>query len=138
MGGASKNADEDNFFNQKTPSTTEKRTLDKNSIMALYNQGGATTSAAVPPMQNMFASQGVYSTPQPSYKPNPSMNQSAFGSSPSMNQTNCIMALRCRMMRIAAGLIQIENVGAVGLFVAEAEITGRIVRTQVAETIYAE
>jgi hypothetical protein len=58
MGGASKNADEDSFFNQKTPSTTEKRTLDKNSIMALYNQGGATTSAAVPPMQNMFASQG--------------------------------------------------------------------------------
>ena len=58
MGGASKNADEDSFFNQKTPSTPEKRTLDKNSIMALYNQGGATTSATVPPMQNMFASQG--------------------------------------------------------------------------------
>ncbi|XP_046437067.1 stromal membrane-associated protein 1-like [Daphnia pulex] len=92
MGGASKNADEDSFFNQKTPSTTEKRTLDKNSIMALYNQGGATTSAAVPPMQNMFASQGVYSTPQPSYIPNPSMNQSAFGSSPSMNQTSGMMA----------------------------------------------
>lgn len=92
MGGASKNADEDSFFNQKTPSTTEKRTLDKNSIMALYNQGGATTSAAVPPMQNMFASQAVYSTPQPSYIPNPSMNQSAFGSSPSMNHTSGLMA----------------------------------------------
>jgi hypothetical protein len=26
--------------------------------MALYNQGGATTSTAVPPMQNMFTSQG--------------------------------------------------------------------------------
>lgn len=59
MGGASKNADEDSFFNQKTPSTTEKRTLDKNSIMALYNQGGTNTSAAVPPMQNMFAAQGI-------------------------------------------------------------------------------
>jgi hypothetical protein len=45
------------------------------------------------------------------------MNQSAFGSSPSMNQTNCMMALRCWMMRIAAGLIQIENVGPVGLSV---------------------
>jgi hypothetical protein len=49
-----------------------------------------------------------------------------------------MMALRCRMMRIAAGLIQIENDGAVGLSVAEAEITGRIVRAQVAETIYTE
>lgn len=58
MAGASKNADEDSFFNQKTPSTTEKRTLDKNSIMALYNQSGTNASAAVPPMQNMFASQG--------------------------------------------------------------------------------
>nr|CAG4644811.1 EOG090X06Q2 [Leptodora kindtii] len=35
-----KNADEDNFFNQKTPSVAEKKTLDKNSILALYNQGG--------------------------------------------------------------------------------------------------
>ena len=34
-----KNADEDNFFNQKTPSVAEKKTLDKNSILALYNQG---------------------------------------------------------------------------------------------------
>lgn len=58
IGGASKNADEDSFFNQKTPSTMEKRTLDKNSIMALYNQSGTTASVPVPPMQNMFASQG--------------------------------------------------------------------------------
>lgn len=113
MGGASKNADEDSFFNQKTPSTTEKRTLDKNSIMALYNQGGTNTSAAVPPMQNMFAAQGirnpsnvsifpfkkkncsftgVYSTPQPTFIPNPTMNQSAFGSSPSMNPAGGMMA----------------------------------------------
>ena len=33
MGGASKNADEDSFFNQKTPSTTEKRILDQNSLL---------------------------------------------------------------------------------------------------------
>nr|CAG4637030.1 EOG090X06Q2 [Ceriodaphnia reticulata] len=78
VGGASKNADEDSFFNQKAPSTTEKRTLDKNSILALYNQGGTNTSAAaVPPMQNMFAAQGVYASPQPVFAPAPSMNQSA-------------------------------------------------------------
>lgn len=60
VGGAAKNADEDSFFNQKAPSTTEKRTLDKNSILALYNQGGTnnTSATAVPPMQNMFAAQG--------------------------------------------------------------------------------
>lgn len=56
-----KNADEDSFFNQKAPSTTEKRTLDKNSILALYNQGSTTASTAtVPPMQNMFAAQGSF------------------------------------------------------------------------------
>lgn len=57
VGGAVKNADEDSFFNQKAPSTTEKRTLDKNSILALYNQSGSSASV-VPPMQNMFAAQG--------------------------------------------------------------------------------
>lgn len=58
-GGQVKNADEDSFFNQKAPSTTEKRTLDKNSILALYNQGGTNAStSSVPPMQNMFAAQG--------------------------------------------------------------------------------
>lgn len=87
MAGASKNADEDSFFNQKTPSTTEKRTLDKNSIMALYNQSGTNASAAVPPMQNMFSSQGLYAAPQMAFIAAPSMNQAAFASSPSMNQT---------------------------------------------------
>lgn len=53
-----KNSDEDNFFNQKTPSTAEKRTLDKNSILALYNQGGATSAPVQNPLQNMFAPQG--------------------------------------------------------------------------------
>lgn len=61
IGGQVKNADEDSFFNQKAPSTTEKRTLDKNSILALYNQGGTNAStAAVPSMQNMFAAQGLF------------------------------------------------------------------------------
>lgn len=66
IGGASGvlNADEDSFFNQKTPSTTEKRTLDKNSIMALYNQSAPTSSmtpqntAASSSLHNMFAPTG--------------------------------------------------------------------------------
>ncbi|EFX68575.1 hypothetical protein DAPPUDRAFT_259868 [Daphnia pulex] len=84
------------FFQPENTQYNGETHIGQEFIIALYNQGGATTSVAVPPMQNMFASQGVYSTPQPSYIPNPSMNQSAFGSSPSMNQTNCMMALRCR------------------------------------------
>lgn len=58
------NADEDSFFNQKTPSTTEKRTLDKNSIMALYNQSAPTSSmasqntATASSLHNMFAPTG--------------------------------------------------------------------------------
>lgn len=57
---ALKNSEEDSFFNQKVPSVTEKRTLDKNSILALYNQSGTNnTPAAMPPMQNMFATQGI-------------------------------------------------------------------------------
>nr|CAG4636192.1 EOG090X06Q2 [Eubosmina coregoni] len=67
VGGASValNSDEDSFFNQIAPSTTEKRTLDKNSIMALYNQSAPassmatqnTTSSAAS-LQNMFAPTG--------------------------------------------------------------------------------
>jgi len=68
IGGASGvlNADEDSFFNQKTPSTTEKRTLDKNSIMALYNQSAPTSSmapqntAASSSLHNMFAPTGLF------------------------------------------------------------------------------
>lgn len=46
---ASSVTDEDNFFNQKAPSATEKKTMDKNSIMALYNQSSST------PNSNMFS-----------------------------------------------------------------------------------
>ncbi len=42
------------------------------------------------------------------------------------------------MAQIAAGFIQIENVGAVVLSAAETKIAGRIIRAQVAETFYAE
>nr|CAG4634802.1 EOG090X06Q2 [Alona affinis] len=56
-----KNADEDSFFNQKAPNAMEKRTLDKNSILALYNQGGGGGCPPAPTgvsMQNMFATPG--------------------------------------------------------------------------------
>jgi len=46
---ASSVTDEDNFFNQKAPTTAEKKTMDKNSIMALYNQSTTTPNA------NMFS-----------------------------------------------------------------------------------
>jgi len=57
------NTDEDNFFNQKAPTATEKKTLDKNSIMALYNQ--APTSQA--PISNMFSTTpgNAYAASQP-------------------------------------------------------------------------
>lgn len=51
----SKDTEEDNFFNQKAPSAAEKRTLDKNSILALYNQGSTSTTPAM--QTNMFAPQ---------------------------------------------------------------------------------
>nr|CAG4646278.1 EOG090X06Q2 [Macrothrix elegans] len=85
-GNSSKNADEDNFFNQKAPSATEKRTLDKNSILALYNQGGtagtAPTLSAMPNISktvSFFAcccvNTGVYGAAQPAFGPTPVMNQ---------------------------------------------------------------
>lgn len=55
---ASKDFEEDNFFNQKAPSAAEKRTLDKNSILALYNQGSTTTAPAM--QTNLFASQSIH------------------------------------------------------------------------------
>jgi hypothetical protein len=61
----SNNSEEDNFFNQKAPTTAEKKTMDKDSILALYNQG---TQA---PMHNMFSSTvgvpptgNIYGNPQ--------------------------------------------------------------------------
>lgn len=70
VGGASValNSDEDSFFNQIAPSTTEKRTLDKNSIMALYNQSAPASSMATQnitssaaSLQNMFVPTGSIS-----------------------------------------------------------------------------
>nr|CAG4637797.1 EOG090X06Q2 [Chydorus sphaericus] len=88
-----KNSDEDNFFNQKTPSTAEKRTLDKNSILALYNQGGATAAPVQNPLQNMFAPQGNVYQAQGGFgaAPNPSMvNPAMMGGNfnPLLQQTN--------------------------------------------------
>jgi len=39
--------DEDNFFNQKAPTATEKKTMDKNSIMALYNQSSPAPNSTM-------------------------------------------------------------------------------------------
>ena len=66
----SKNADEDNFFNQKAPNAGEKKTMDKNSILALYNQGHSSgTAPDANAMHNMFSTAAggagaMYSTPQ--------------------------------------------------------------------------
>nr|CAG4640879.1 EOG090X06Q2 [Eulimnadia texana] len=62
-----KSSEEDSFFNQKLPSTTtEKKTLDKNSILALYNQGGSSNSlpGAVLPGANMFSQPSVFGNHQ--------------------------------------------------------------------------
>ena len=63
-----KDSEEDSFFNQKAPSTNEKRTLDKNSILALYNQGSSTQPTiqqsqqlATPAQQQMNVS--MFATP---------------------------------------------------------------------------
>nr|CAG4650173.1 EOG090X06Q2 [Sida crystallina] len=105
-GNGLKDSEEDSFFNQKAPNATEKRTLDKNSILALYSQGTNNQpqiSNVTPAQQqqmnvNMFATPhsgvSVYATPQthPHHPSLPTGGMGAFGQSPALQQSGSAAA----------------------------------------------
>lgn len=83
-----KDSDEDSFFNQRAPNASEKRTLDKNSIMALYNQVGngnasaSQLSGCTPNHQSLNAA--MFATPHSGVGAFGASPGGAFGQSPAL------------------------------------------------------